>query len=485
MDSWLAIILSGMFVYWLLAKDPRRSTRTSIWILMLVLMLPPLFLVVFLQVYKKMPSLLLIVPIWLGSAGLYWWLNRPLVPLKQPNESTEAKGKDSVPTEQSKLVLPPQPIDSAEEVQLRECFPWSVYFLDSIEYRAQGIVCRGKLRTDAEAAYQTITQNIQKQFENRFFVLFQSGFGDRPFFVLVPNVGQGSKTQKRQLLHYLLAASSWGLAWVCACQMGALLMKAPSPAQGWPYAVTLLGVLGARDIGRWLVARYYKLRTGLLYFIPVPFFPGSCGTVMQLQEPLAHRKMLFDMGLLGGITSLIVSLAGLWWGLHLSPVVSISDASGILNFKSCDPRFSLLFTIMSKLALGKNFGPGVAIDLHPVAVAAYLGFLLTAINLLPFKRFDGGNIVHAMYGVRGSVVIGQVTKILLLILGFVQYRASGQNGSLIFAFLLTLFPTVSDPTLNDVAEIDGRRDILGLLMLSIAVLIFIPVGGSLASWLGV
>jgi ABC-type maltose transport system permease subunit len=90
-----------------------------------------------------------------------------------------------------------------------------------------------------------------------------------------------------------------------------------------------------------------------------------------------------------------------------------------------------------------------------------------------------------MYGVRGSVIIGQVTKTLLLILGFVQYRFSGQNGSLIFAILLTFFPTVSDPTLNDVAEIDGRRDIMGFLLLAIAVLIFMPVGGQMASWLGV
>jgi hypothetical protein len=487
MDSWLAIILSGMFVYWLLARDPRRSTRTSIWILMLVLMVPPLFLVVFLQVYKKMPSPLWIVPIWLGSAGLYWWLNRPLVPTEQPQaqppETTDAR--DATPAEKSKLVLPPQPINSAEEIQLRECFPWSVYFLDSIEYRTQGIVCRGKLRTDAEEAYQNVNQKIQEQFENRFFVLFQSGFGDRPFFVLVPNVGQGSKLQRHRPLHYLLAASSWALAWICACLMGAYLMGVPSLAQGWPYAITLLGALGARDLGRWLVARYHGLRTGLLYFIPLPFFPGSCGTLMQLREPLAHRRVMFDLGLFGGIASLTVSLAGLWWGLHLSPVVSVAETSGILNFKSCDPRFSLLFTTISKLALGKDFVAGTAIELHPVAIAAYLGFLLTAINLLPFKRFDGGNIVHAMYGVRGSVIIGQVTKILLLILGFVQYRASGQNGSLIFAFLLTFFPTVSDPTLNDVAEIDGRRDVLGLLLLALAVIIFLPVGSGLASWLGV
>jgi hypothetical protein len=499
MDSWLAIILSGMFVYWLLARDPRRSSRTSIWILMLVLMVPPLFIVGFLQVYKKLPSSYLIIPIWLGSAGLYWWLNRPLLN-GTPNQATKSENSDrSEESPDSKTSASPQPIavlqpiTNEEEAQLRECFPWGVYFLDAIEYRPQGILCRGKLRATAEEAYQTVTQNIQEHFEHRFFVLFQSGFSDKPFFVLVPNVGQGSNLKQHRPLNYMLMVSSGVLAWACACQMGAYLMEpkftgstAVVPAaQGWPYALTLLGALSARDLGRWLVARYHQLRTGLLYFIPLPFFPGSCGTLMQLREPLPHRRVLFDLGFFGGILSLLVSLVGLWWGLHLSPVVALGKTSGILNFQSCDPRFSLLLTIVSKLALGKNFGPDVGFSMHPVAVAAYLGFLLTAINLLPFKRFDGGNIVHAMYGVRGSVIIGQVTKTLLLILGFVQYRMSGQNGSLIFAILLTFFPTVSDPTLNDVAEIDGRRDVMGFVLLTIAVLIFMPVGGQLASWLGV
>jgi hypothetical protein len=59
------------------------------------------------------------------------------------------------------------------------------------------------------------------------------------------------------------------------------------------------------------------------------------------------------------------------------------------------------------------------------------------------------------------------------------------NGSLIFASLLMLFPTISDPTLNDVAEIDSKRDWLGMALMLVGVLIFIPVTGGLARMLGV
>jgi membrane-associated protease RseP (regulator of RpoE activity) len=123
--------------------------------------------------------------------------------------------------------------------------------------------------------------------------------------------------------------------------------------------------------------------------------------------------------------------------------------------------------------------------MHPMAIAAYLGFLLTAINFLPFKRFDGGKIVHSMYGARGNALIAQVVKFLILVLGLLQFRSSGQNGALLFAIILTFFPTLSDPALNDVTEINSGRDVIGLVILAIGVAIFLPVGGSLARILGV
>jgi hypothetical protein len=104
---------------------------------------------------------------------------------------------------------------------------------------------------------------------------------------------------------------------------------------------------------------------------------------------------------------------------------------------------------------------------------------------LPFKRFDGGYVVHAMYGVRGSITIGQIAKIILIMLGFLQLRLTGYTGSLVFAILLMFFPTISDPTLNDVTEIDSRRDAWGMFLLAIVVLIFLPVPGILGKFLGV
>jgi membrane-associated protease RseP (regulator of RpoE activity) len=444
MEKWIVLILSGMIAYWVLSLTIQRSAQISRWLR-----------------------------------------------IKQSTPPTDSKPEPEV-ISPLKEIAPLRSISVEEEALLRECFPWSVYFLESIEYRPQGVVCRGRLRTDAGAAYKTVKDNIAERFADKFFVLFQSGLSDRPFFVLVPDIIK-DKNLRPSFMNYVLAGLSWALAWGTTSQYGALLSGVkPEQLQqnmleprGWLYALMVLAVLSSKDIVKYWICRWRRIATGLLYCVPLPFFPGTCGTLLQLRAPIPDRRVLFDLGFGSLIVNLVIASVGLFWGLQHSTVVTATTESGILNFASCDPRFSLFLTGLSKLAMGQDFSTNTAIQLHPVATAAYLGFLMMAINMLPFKRFDGGYVVHAMYGVRGSITIGQIAKIILIMLGFLQLRLTGYTGSLVFAILLMFFPTISDPTLNDVTEIDSRRDAWGMFLLAIVVLIFLPVPGILGKFLGV
>jgi membrane-associated protease RseP (regulator of RpoE activity) len=211
------------------------------------------------------------------------------------------------------------------------------------------------------------------------------------------------------------------------------------------------------------------MQTTLPYFIPVPFFLGTLGAFIQMRSPVPHRKALFDVGIAGPLAGLIITLPLLWWGLRHSQVVPLSEASNLLNFASLNPRFSLLLTLISKLVLGDRFTAGMVINLHPVAIAGYIGLIITAFNLMPLGQLDGGHMVHAMFGQKKAVAIGQVTRLLVLLLALLQ------PDLLFWAVLLFFMPVSDQPALNDVSELDNWRDTAGLIALGFLLMTIVPV----------
>jgi membrane-associated protease RseP (regulator of RpoE activity) len=372
-----------------------------------------------------------------------------------------------------------RPINKTEEKNLRDCFPWSVYYLENIEYRPQAVVCRGKLRSNPQLAYKTIRENIEAQFGDRFFVLFQESINSKPFFALVPNpqADPDSQQPSGRLTRPFLSLALTGLTLYTTTVFGSRIAGVSASVapfdpevlqQGLPYALALMAILGTHELGHYLCAIYYKIRTTLPYFIPVPFFPGTFGAFIQMRDPVPHRKALFDVGIAGPLAGLMITLPILIWGLAHSDVVSLTEKSNLLNFKSLNPRFSLLLTLLSKLALGSDLTPNMAINLHPVAVAGYIGLVVTAFNLMPVGQLDGGHIVHAMFGQRSAVFIGQIARLLMLLLSLVQPNL------LLWAIILFFMPVTDQPCLNDVSELDNWRDFWGLLALVLLVSIILP-----------
>jgi len=121
--------------------------------------------------------------------------------------------------------------------------------------------------------------------------------------------------------------------------------------------------------------------------------------------------------------------------------------------------------------------PDMAINLHPVAVAGYIGLVVTAFNLMPVGQLDGGHVIHAMFGQRTGAAIGQLSRLLMLVLAFLQ------PDLLLWAIILILLPVIDEPALNDVSELDNWRDFAGLLALTVLVSILLPVPGTLSQWL--
>ncbi|XTZ09943.1 MAG: site-2 protease family protein, partial [cyanobacterium endosymbiont of Rhopalodia yunnanensis] len=221
----------------------------------------------------------------------------------------------------------------------------------------------------------------------------------------------------------------------------------------------------------------YKVVTTLPYFIPIPFFLGTFGAFIQIKSPIPHRKALFDVGIAGPLGGVIVTVPILLWGLSLSEIVPLVEQSNLLSLQAFDPRISFLFAILAKLVFGSSFIAEKAIHLHPLAIAGYIGLIITALNLMPVGQLDGGHIVHGMFGQRTAIIIGQFTRLFVLALGIIRQEF------LLWAILLFFMPTSEQTALNDVTELDDRRDVLGLFSLALLIIILLPLPGTVAQWL--
>jgi membrane-associated protease RseP (regulator of RpoE activity) len=181
------------------------------------------------------------------------------------------------------------------------------------------------------------------------------------------------------------------------------------------------------------------------------------------------------------LAGFVITLPVLAWGLSLSQVVAVNPkALALTNFNALSPQVSILLSVLSHLCLGAKLGLDQAIDLHPMAIAGYLGLVVTAMNLMPVGQLDGGHIVHAMFGQRVGAVIGHVARLLLLLLSIVQVELR------LWALVLIFMSPVDEPALDDVSELDDRRDALGLLAIAILLIIVLPMPQVLARllWAG-
>ena len=474
----LFLTILGIFTRYIVKRSIAPFTTTPAGIFWLILMLPAFVLTGWFIVKgsSNPPPTGLILALFLLSLFSSIWLM--------------SIGKNNPqPTPEKTLTLPPKPeplqptINPTEETTLRNCFPWSVFYLEHLDQKPQAILCRGRLRTNSEEAYSKVKENVELAFGERFLVLFQDGLKG-PFFALVPNPSL-NKDQDTELYRPFFALFLLLLTFVTTTVVGTKISGIDTEdiknnlfllKNGLPYSLGLIAILGTHELGHYCTALRHKIKTTLPYFIPLPFFLGTFGAFIQMRSFVPNRRALFDVSIAGPVAGFIITIPLLIWGLSLSTVVELTK-SNILNFQSLDPRFSLLLTLFSKLALGTALTSGKAIVMHPLAVAGYLGLIITALNLLPVGQLDGGHIVHAMYGQRTASLVGQVTRVLVLLLAF------GRPDLILWAILLFLFPVVDQPALNDVSELDNKRDFLGFVSLVLLLLILLPVPTVALQWL--
>jgi len=83
------------------------------------------------------------------------------------------------------------------------------------------------------------------------------------------------------------------------------------------------------------------------------------------------------------------------------------------------------------------------IYLHPIARAAWVGLLATALNLLPIGQLDGGHVLYAFLGERTRLLSRIFVAVLVLMGVFVAY--SWLFWAAILFFFGMRHPAIFDP----------------------------------------
>lgn len=244
--------------------------------------------------------------------------------------------------------------------------------------------------------------------------------------------------------------------------------------KGIPFAATLMSILLVHELSHYFVARRYGSPVSLPYFIPIPgpySLLGTMGAVIVQRAPMRNRKALFDIGVAGPVGGLIVAIPLLILGLYLS---DLQPPPGIDT--ALQEGNSLLYLAIKYMVFGKILpSNGEDVWLHPVAFAAWAGLLVTMINLIPVGQLDGGHIAYALLGRRAQVMGLVLIGAMLAWGGWTMMSGNPAGGLwLTWGFLNMFLNPRHPPPLNDATRLDGRRVALGLAMLVLFALLFMP-----------
>ncbi|MEM1308101.1 MAG: site-2 protease family protein [Cyanobacteria bacterium P01_H01_bin.153] len=367
------------------------------------------------------------------------------------------------------------PIPREDLVAIEGIFGVDTFFrTETIPYQ-QGAIFKGNLRGDPEDTQPKLSSILEKKLGDRYRLFLIEGPEGRPVVIVLPSSSdpQPATTAQKVLVMIMGLATLATTLEASGILMGFDFFEQPERfSEVFPVTLGIWTVLITHEMGHWLKAQQYNVKTSPPFFLPT-WQIGSFGGLTRFESLLPNRTVLFDVAFAGPAAGGVLSFLMLVMGLVLS------HPGSYFQLPTEFFQGSILVGTLARVVLGDVLQQPV-VDIHPLTIIGWLGLVITAINLLPAGQLDGGRVVQAIYGRK---IAGRTTVVTLIVLAI----ASLVNPIALYWAILILFlqRNLERPGLNELTEPDDARAALALLALFLTLATLLPLTPSLAGRLGI
>lgn len=116
---------------------------------------------------------------------------------------------------------------------------------------------------------------------------------------------------------------------------------------------------------------------------------GLTGAITPLRSPPPSSKSLFDFAIAGPLAGFAASVLFLIAGLEATSAMSLGSQLPVIPVdvvRSSSLGGGLVQFFLGNVAVLPGQGPGAILQLHPYAIAGFIGLITNALALLPLGR---------------------------------------------------------------------------------------------------
>ena len=233
--------------------------------------------------------------------------------------------------------------------------------------------------------------------------------------------------------------------------------------RGMRFSIPAMLILGTHEMGHYWMCRRYGLAATKPYFIPAPTMFGTLGAVIRIKEPIRSKRVLLDVGAAGPLAGFVMTLPFLFYGVtHPMPVTTPATPDTEVFGYSLAVRLAQQWS-------GIGVYTSATVHEDPTFMAAWLGLLVTALNLLPIGQLDGGHVLRAALGRRQPWISAGVVGLAL---------AASFKGGYTWSIFAILFGIAHPPVEDDDEPLGTGRLTIAFVCLCVFLLCFtlVPLG---------